>query len=85
MYGVDRRKKDAQCYYDSIFQLYADWGVDYVKCDDICNTNIYPNNPYSAKDEIEMLHEAIMKTRLRSHPCQGFFRGCVPRFAGYRA
>ncbi len=62
MYGVDRRKKDAQCYYDSIFQLYADWGVDYVKCDDICNTNIYPNNPYSAKDEIEMLHEAIMKT-----------------------
>lgn len=62
MYGVDHRKKDAQCYYDSIFQLYADWGVDYVKCDDICNTNIYPNNPYSAKDEIEMLHEAIMKT-----------------------
>ena len=36
--------------------------MDYVKCDDICNTNIYPNNPYSAKDEIEMLHEAIMKT-----------------------
>ncbi len=62
MYGVDRSREGAQEYYDSIFKLYAEWGVDYVKCDDICNTNIYPNNPYSAKDEIEMLHEAIMKT-----------------------
>ncbi|MBQ9119813.1 MAG: glycoside hydrolase family 27 protein [Lachnospiraceae bacterium] len=62
MYGVDASKEGAQAYYDSIFQLYADWGVDYVKCDDICNTNIYPHNPYSAAKEIEMLHAAIMKT-----------------------
>ena len=62
MYGVDYRKKDAQCYYDSVFQQYADWGVDYVKCDDICNTNLYRENQYSAKEEIEMLHHAIMKT-----------------------
>lgn len=62
MYGVNYKKKGAQAYYDSIFQLYADWGVDYVKCDDICNTNLYHDNPYSAKEEVEMLHHAIMKT-----------------------
>ncbi len=62
MYGVDASKEGAQEYYDSIFALYAEWGVDYVKCDDICNTNMYPHNPYSAKEEVEMLHKAIMKT-----------------------
>lgn len=62
MYGVDASKKGAQEYYDSIFALYAEWGVDYVKCDDICNTNMYPDNPYSAREEVEMLHKAIMKT-----------------------
>lgn len=62
MYGVDRSREGAQSYYDSVFQQYADWGVDYVKCDDICNTNAYPHDPYSAKEEIEMLHTAIMKT-----------------------
>lgn len=62
MYGVDASKKGAQEYYDSLFALYAQWGVDFVKCDDICNTNMYPDNPYSAREEIEMLHKAIMKT-----------------------
>jgi len=59
MYGVDYRKKGAQEYYNSIFELYAQWGVDFVKVDDICNTNFYPNNPYSAEKEIEMIHKAI--------------------------
>ena len=59
MYGVDANRKYAQDYYDSIFQLYADWGVDYVKVDDICNTNMYPHNPYSAEKEIEMMAAAI--------------------------
>ena len=35
MYGVDMKKPGAQAYYDSVFQLFADWGVDYVKVDDI--------------------------------------------------
>lgn len=59
MYGVDYRKKGAQEYYDSIFELYAGWGVDFVKVDDCCNTNMYPGNPYSAEKEIEMIHKAI--------------------------
>lgn len=35
MYGVDPEKEGAKEYYDSIFKLYASWGVDFVKCDDI--------------------------------------------------
>lgn len=40
MYGL--RDCDAsQAYYDSIVELYARWGVDFIKCDDICNTCVY--------------------------------------------
>jgi len=35
MYGVDSDKEGARAYYDSIFELYASWGVDFIKCDDI--------------------------------------------------
>lgn len=35
MYGVDPAKEGARAYYDSLFELYASWGVDFVKCDDI--------------------------------------------------
>jgi hypothetical protein len=59
MYGLKAGHPGAQAYYDSLFDLYASWGVDYVKVDDIANTNIYPHNPYAAKDEIEMLRKAI--------------------------
>ncbi len=60
MYGV-RNTPEGQAYYDSIIRLYASWGVDFIKCDDICNTNLYPHNPYSARHEIEMLSSAIAK------------------------
>ena len=36
MYGVDPGKEGAKEYYESIFALCASWGVDFVKCDDIC-------------------------------------------------
>lgn len=62
MYGVRKDVEGAQEYYDSIINLYAEWGVDYIKCDDICNTNIYPLNPYSAAHEVEMLQRAIQKS-----------------------
>ena len=61
MYGVNRSAPGAQAYYDSLFALYADWGVDFVKVDDIANTEFKPGDPYSAKDEIEMIREAIDK------------------------
>ena len=60
MYGV-RNCEAGQAYYDSLLEMYAEWGVDFIKCDDICNTNIYPHNPYSASHEVEMLAKAIKK------------------------
>ena len=51
MYGVDPVKEGAQHYYNSVFQLYAAWGVDFVKVDDIART-------YST-GEVELIRNAI--------------------------
>jgi len=51
MYGIDCNKKGAQDYYNSLIDLYAEWGVDYIKVDDI-------SNPYSSL-EIEAIRKAI--------------------------
>ena len=59
MYGVNTEKRGAEEYYDSLFKLYASWGVDFVKVDDIANTEFSPQNPYSAEKEIEMIRAAI--------------------------
>ncbi|NLB91669.1 MAG: glycoside hydrolase family 27 protein [Clostridiales bacterium] len=59
MFGLRADVPEAQGYYNSIFDLYAQWGVDYIKVDDIANTNLYTDNPYSAKHEIEMIRRAI--------------------------
>ncbi|RYD29076.1 MAG: glycoside hydrolase family 27 protein, partial [Lysobacteraceae bacterium] len=57
MYGVDMRKPGAQAYYDSVFALYASWGVDLVKMDDM-------SRPYDAHaPEIEAAHAAIVATK----------------------
>ena len=56
MYGVTPGVEGAQEYYDSIVSLYADWGVDFIKCDDICRMDAD-----SSKEEIKMLHRAIEK------------------------
>ncbi len=57
MYGVDMRKPGAQAYYDSVFALYASWGVDLVKMDDM-------SRPYDAHaPEIEGAHAAIVATK----------------------
>jgi len=34
-YGINMRAPGAQAYYDSIVQLYARWGVDFIKADDM--------------------------------------------------
>jgi len=54
MYGVNMSQPGAQDYYDSILKLYAEWGVDYIKADDIAQ-------PFHG-DEIAALHKAILKT-----------------------
>ena len=52
MYGLKADLPAAQAYYDSIFRLYAAWGVDYVKCDDIARE--YPR----CQREIEIISAA---------------------------
>jgi alpha-galactosidase len=46
MYGVDASTEAGNAWYADIAKQYADWGVDYIKCDDIANlergTNRYP-------------------------------------------
>jgi alpha-galactosidase len=56
MYGVDMSKPGAQEYYNSVFDLFAQWGVDFVKVDDISR----PYNQHRA--EIEAVHKAIDHT-----------------------
>lgn len=53
MYGVDPSKEGAREYYDSIFALYASWGVDFIKVDDICRE--LPRE----EDELLLLSEAL--------------------------
>jgi len=55
MYGVNPAADGAQAYYDSLFALYASWGVDFVKVDDIATSRLYP----FFREEIEMLRLAI--------------------------
>lgn len=62
MYGM-KNCPGAQEYYNSIFELYAEWGVDFIKCDDACVTEFSRfDNPYSADYEIEMIRKAIDST-----------------------
>ncbi|HET8655091.1 MAG TPA: glycoside hydrolase family 27 protein [Longimicrobiaceae bacterium] len=51
MYGVDMSKPGAQAYYDSVFRLLAEWGVDFVKVDDL-------SRPYH-REELEAIRKAI--------------------------
>lgn len=53
MIGIDMTKPGAQEYYDSILELYKEWGVDYIKADDMLN-------PYRS-GEIEGVSKAIRK------------------------
>jgi alpha-galactosidase len=53
-YTVVAEKPGAQEYYNSIFELYASWGVDFVKVDDL-------SQPYH-QGEIELIRKAIDRT-----------------------
>lgn len=56
MYGVDVTQPGAQAYYDSVFSQLAEWGVDYVKVDDI-------SRPYrDHQKELEAIRSAIDQT-----------------------
>lgn len=55
MYGVDVSKPGGQDYYDSLIALYEEWGVDYIKVDDM-------SSPVFHEAEIAALNRAIQKS-----------------------
>ncbi len=54
MYGIDMTKPGAQDYYDSIVKMYASWGLDFIKADDMASP--------LHKDEVSALRAAIKKS-----------------------
>lgn len=56
MYGVDMTKNGAQEYYNSLFELYASWDVDFVKVD---NINAGGGEAPYRKEEAEGYRKAI--------------------------
>lgn len=52
MYGTNTRCDGARDYYNSVFELYASWGVDFVKVDDICRND-------RNEAEIKLIADAI--------------------------
>ena len=61
MHGVDVAKPAGQAYYDSIAQLYAEWGVDYIKADDMSQAEDPYGELYHAP-EIAALRRAMTRT-----------------------
>ena len=59
MYGVNHHAEGAQEYYNSIFELYASWGVDYVKVDDIADSKLYGG---AHIEEVKMIQKAIQNS-----------------------
>ena len=53
MYGLRCETEAARAYYQSIFDLYAHWGVDFIKCDDIARE--YPH----CAQEIELISACL--------------------------
>jgi hypothetical protein len=58
MYGLDLKKEGAQAYYNSLATLYASWGVDYIKMDDMTADDA--NMEYH-QAEAEAIHKAIQQ------------------------
>lgn len=55
MYTIVPGKTGSQEYYNSLFELYASWGLDFVKVDDL-------SSPIYFDGEVEMIRQAIDRT-----------------------
>lgn len=58
MYGVNVDLPEGQLYYDSLIELYAEWGVDFIKVDDIADSKLYGE---AHRKEIVAIRQAIDK------------------------
>ena len=55
MYTVVAGREGAQEYYNSLLELYASWGIDFIKVDDL-------GAPVYHQEEVEMIRKAINRT-----------------------
>ena len=62
MYGVRADTPGGQAYYDSVARLYAGWGVDYVKADDM---SAYTNREDVGADAVRLAEIAALGRALR--------------------
>lgn len=74
MYGVDMTKPGAQAYYDSVLALYASWGLDFIKVDDL-------SRPFHVR-ELEAIRLAI--DHCGAHIVLSTSPGATPIAAGPR-
>lgn len=68
MVGVKLPSEAGQAYYNSIFELYASWGVDFVKTDDI--TYPYRHEEIEAIDRARKACGRPMMLSLSPGPCE---------------
>lgn len=61
MYGVNANHPGGRRYYESVFKLYAEWGVDLVKVDDVLSEGTYDSEGPYHEAEIEAMVAAIEK------------------------
>lgn len=59
MFGVNVDMPEGQAYYNSLMDLYASWGVDFIKCDDIAYSKHLRD---THKKEVHALRKAIDQT-----------------------
>lgn len=57
MYGVEAQSDGAYAYYASVFALFAEWGVDMVKIDDLVSI-MNGGDPYAGSAEMELYSQA---------------------------
>lgn len=62
MYGVRADTAGGRAYYDSIAKLYASWGVDYVKADDM---TAFTHNEEDGADEARLAEIAALGSALK--------------------
>jgi alpha-galactosidase len=60
MYGLNFGSPAAQAYLNSILTMYAAWGIDYIKIDDLVNANVSPRTTF--KTYIQGYRAAIDST-----------------------
>jgi hypothetical protein len=61
MYGLNFSSPAAQAYLNSILSMYATWGIDYIKIDDLVNSNVSPRTTF--KTYIQGYRAAIDSTK----------------------